>query len=472
MPIDLASDALLADLSRLAQEEGVSAALVGGAVRDMLLGREPADLDLVIEGPPMPFARRLARELKGAAVELDADWGIARVVLSGSGKVIDLAKLQGDRLEDDLMRRDLALNAMAVRLDGSKTLLDPAGGQEDIARRRIRAISLDNLLADPVRPLRVLRFAATLDFAIDYETLAWVEISRRKLLDAAPERTIYELMRILALPQVSPWVDRLYGLGIWSLLVPEFDALSQIPPSLEHHLNGLAHSLESVRQLDHLLSTLPRWAGPHAAQARAWLEAPSAHAPNLRAILVLGVLLHDIGKRFRGVLGAFGEPDYTGHDRDGVATIEAIADRMRLSVKEREHLSRMVRLHLEPGRVIQGGFDPVEIYRLFQESGETTPGLLLLALADRRAARGPAVSDAEVERYHEGILVLMRSYWREDARFTDPPRLLNGADLKQLGLPPGPAYSRILREVTEAQVRGEITDRDGAIALASKLAFD
>ena len=121
--------------------------------------------------------------------------------------------------------------------------------------------------------------------------------------------------------------------------------------------------------------------------------------------------------------------------------------------------------------VIKGGFDAVAIYRLFLASGETSPGLLVLALADRCAARGPAVSDAEVEATREGILVLMRSYWREDKRFTDPPRLLNGGDLKQLGLPPGPAYARILREVTEAQVRGDVADRDAALALARTLAF-
>lgn len=470
MPLDLASDALLADLSRLAQAEGVSAALVGGAVRDRLLGRDPIDYDLVVQAPPMPLAKRIARELKGAAVELDADWGIARVVL-GSGRVIDLAKQQGDRLEDDLMRRDLALNAMAVPLDGSGQILDPAGGLDDLQARRIRAISLENLMADPVRPLRVLRFAATLDFAIDYETLTWVEISRRSVLDAAPERTTYELMRILALPQVSPWVDRLFGLGFWHLLFPELDELSDVPPSLEHHLNGLAHSLESVRQLDHVLATLPDWAGAHAEHARRWLDAPTSHAPNQKALLTLGTLLHDIGKRFRGVLGPFGEPDYTGHAGEGATRIEAIAERMRLSIKEREQLGRLVGLHLEPPAVIKGGFDPVAIYRLFQESAETTPGLLLLTLADRRAARGPAVSDAELEAYREGILVLMRSYWREDGRFTQPPRLLSGADLKQLGLPPGPAYARILKEVTEAQVRGEIADRDGAIALAKTLAF-
>lgn len=470
MPIDLSSDALLADLSRLAQAEGVTAALVGGAVRDLLLGREPADLDLVVAGPPMAFAKRIARELKGAAVDLDPDWGISRVVLA-SGRVIDLAKQQGDRLEDDLMRRDLALNALAVPLGGDGTIVDPAGGREDLAQRRIRAISLENLLADPARPLRVLRFAATLGFAIDYETLTWVEISRRKILEAAPERTTPELMRILALPEASLWVDRLLGLRIWNLLIPELTPLSQVPPSLEHHLDGLAHSLETVRQLDRVLVTLPDWAGPLAPHAQAWLDTSSAHAPNLKAILTLGALIHDVGKQFRGLLGAFGEPDYTGHDRAGIAHAEAIAERMRMSVKEREHLSRLVGLHLEPASVIKGGFDPVAIYRLFQASGETTPGLLLLALADRCAARGPAVSDAEIEATLEGILVLMRSYWREDNRFTAPPRLLNGGDLKQLGLPPGPAYARILREVTEAQVRGDVTDRDTALVFAKKLAF-
>lgn len=470
MPIDLHADALLADLARLAAAEGVAVALVGGAVRDLILGREPADLDLVVDAPPMPFARHVAREFGGTAVELDADWGIARVVLPG-GRIVDLARQQGDRLETDLMRRDLALNALALPLGGDGAILDPAGGLDDLARRRVRAISLENLMADPARPLRVLRFAATLDFAVDGETLAWIEIARHRIRAAAPERTTPELMRILAVPRASRWVDRLLGLGIWDLLIPELKPLSQIPPSLEHHLDGLAHSLETVRQLDLLLDTLPDWAAPHAESLSAWLDGPSAHAPCLKAVLTLGALLHDIGKRFRGVVGAFGEADYTGYEQEGERMAGEIAERLRFSVKERAHLTRLVGLHRRPMAVIAQDLDPVAIYRLFQDAGETTPGLLLLALADCRAARGVAVSDAEIEAKTEGVRVLMRSYWREDARFTDPPRLVTGADLKQLGLPAGPAYARILRAVTEAQVRGDVADREGAIALARQLAF-
>ncbi len=484
MPIDRRADALLDDLRRLAGDEGISAALVGGAVRDLLLGREPVDLDLVIDAPPMPFARRIARELGGAAVDLDADWGIARVVLKpdrhphatpqaprNTGFVIDLARRQGDRLEDDLRRRDLTLNALAIPLDGDGAIIDPTGGLDDLHNKRIRAISLDNLMADPARPLRVLRFAATLDFEIDFETLTWLEISRRQILAAAPERVTPELMRILALPNASRWVDRLFGLGIWNLLLPELTPLAKVPPNLDNHLDALAHSLETVRQLDTLLATLPRWAKPHEAPIRAWLDERSAHAPNLKAILTLGALIHDTGKHFRGVLGAFGEPDYTGHEQEGANLAATIAERFRLSVKERDHLTRLVGLHLRPLDVIRSGFDPVAIYHLFQDAGDSTPALLLLALADRRASRGPAVSDAEIEAITEGILVLMRSYWRKDARFTAPPRLLSGADLKQLGLPPGPAYARILLAITEAQVRGDVTDHDDAIALARKLAF-
>lgn len=469
MPIDLHADVLLSDLSRLAQTEGVAAALVGGAVRDLLLGRRPADLDLVVAGPPMPFARRIARELGGSAVELDADWGIARVALR-SGRVIDLAKQQGDSLEEDLLRRDLALNAMAVRLGGDGAVIDPAGGLADLEARRIRALSLENLMADPARPLRVLRFAATLDFDIAYETLAWIEISRRRIAEAAPERVTPELLRILSVPRASRWVDRLFGLGIWSLLLPELTPLAKVPPSIEQHLDGLAHSLETVRQLEITIDRLPRWAPEQADRVRRWLAAPSSHGPAMKGLLTLGALVHDVGKRLDGVLGAFGEPDFSRHAEEGAADAEAIALRMRLSNSEREHLTRLVRLHREPARVLRGGLDPVEIYRLFQEAKETTPGLILLALANRRAARGPAVSDAEVEAYAEGMQVLLRSYWRDDRRFTDPPRLLSGADLLALGLPPGPAYSRILGAVIEAQVRGEVRSKEEAIALARKLA--
>src|SRR5689334_13858413 len=137
--------------------------LVGGAVRDQLLGRDTDDIDLAVPGDPRPYARRVAKASKGTAFELSGAFGAWRVVGPQHAWHVDLVTLRDDDIASDLAQRDFTINAMAEPLAGGE-LVDPHGGREDLARRVVRMVSEGNLRDDPLRCLRAIRFAVEMGF--------------------------------------------------------------------------------------------------------------------------------------------------------------------------------------------------------------------------------------------------------------------------------------------------------------------
>jgi tRNA nucleotidyltransferase (CCA-adding enzyme) len=194
-------------------------ALVGGAVRDALLGRlgERPDLDLVVPEDGLSLARALARRLGGSFVALDPERSIARLVLRGW--TIDLARRAGEDLEADLDRRDFTVNAMALPLpsgegDAPAALVDPHGGLAHLKARQLVAIREANLLEDPLRLLRGVRLAAELDFTIAPATWAWIRHHHRQLGAVAGERVLAELERLSAAQAGERWLAAALTAGL------------------------------------------------------------------------------------------------------------------------------------------------------------------------------------------------------------------------------------------------------------------
>ena len=213
-------------------------ALVGGAVRDGLLGRLPErpDLDLVVPGDAIALTRGLQRGLGGTCVVLDRERSIARLVLRGW--TLDLARCEGESLPVDLGRRDFTVNAIALPLapggEGAE-LVDPTGGLEDLAAGRLVAVSEANLLADPLRMLRGMRLAAELGFEVDATTLAWIGKHHGRLAAVAGERVVAELERLAVAPAGAEGLQRVLEAG---LLRPWSDV--EAPAELQHLDGGAA----------------------------------------------------------------------------------------------------------------------------------------------------------------------------------------------------------------------------------------
>ena len=175
-------------------------AVVGGAVRDALLGRlewQP-DLDLVVPADAIGLCRRLAARLGGSAVVLDPERDIARLVLRGW--TLDLAARDGASLETDLLRRDYTANAIALPLENPTRLLDPTGGLADLAAGRLAAVSEANLLADPLRLLRGVRLSHTLELPLAPQSQGWIRAHAAALAQVAGERVFTELEKLAAHP--------------------------------------------------------------------------------------------------------------------------------------------------------------------------------------------------------------------------------------------------------------------------------
>jgi tRNA nucleotidyltransferase (CCA-adding enzyme) len=190
--------------------------LVGGGVRDWLLGRPALDWDLIVPGDPAPLLARVKKALGRHAATLDDAFGVYRLALP-DGPSIDFTRLQGESLDGDLRRRDLTMNALACRLaDG--VLLDPTSGLADLRARTIRAVSKQNLEDDPLRLLRVFRFAATLPGTIDPQTLAWVRELAPRIQVSAGERIWAELLKLLPAPDV---VASMEDAGLLAHVLPE-----------------------------------------------------------------------------------------------------------------------------------------------------------------------------------------------------------------------------------------------------------
>ena len=204
-------------------------ALVGGAVRDALLGRlsPTPDLDLVVPADALGETRRLAKRYGGACVVLDEERDMARLVVKGW--TIDLARQEGAELTADLQRRDYRINAIALRLAPTPELVDPCGGLQDLKAGLLTAVAEQNLIDDPLRLLRGIRIAAELNFQIAADTWPLLNKHRKALPKAAPERIQAELTKLVQAPGADRAMEQLRGSGLLAPWAPTADAEDTTP---------------------------------------------------------------------------------------------------------------------------------------------------------------------------------------------------------------------------------------------------
>ncbi|MFQ5829883.1 MAG: HD domain-containing protein [Candidatus Methylomirabilia bacterium] len=444
--------------------------VVGGAIRDLLLSRQPLeDLDLALPGGALQTAEALAIHTGGRYVCLDAERGAGRVVLRSEGRVaqVDLTEFRGPSLEADLRARDFTINALAVSLsglveEGAVEVVDPTGGLSDLARRRLRLAGPASFAEDPLRTLRAVRLAGELGFSLDPGVRRAARAVAPRLGEVAPERIRTELAGILALPRTGPALRELDRLDLLASILPERSPMKSAIQPAPHRFTVWEHSLRAVEAADRVLADLEALA-PYQAALTAHLSEPLGDSLTRREVLKLAALLHDVAKpETRQRIG--GRIRFIGHDKVGAERARAIALRLRLSSAATAVLVQLVRHHL---RAMHLGQLP-EVsrrarYRFFRDLGAEVLDLFLLALADAAAVRG--VSPRAVWRGAMGRLVAgLMVGWEEDCRQATRPPLLRGEDvMAAFGLPSGPEVGRLLAMAREAQDLELVRTREEAL---------
>lgn len=500
--------------------EPLAAWLVGGAMRDLALHRTPHDLDLAVNVDGLELARDLANRLGGSFVALDAERSTGRVVYTPPADdaatppqpfTIDIARLRDEAatIEGDLWLRDFTINALALPLpEAAHTppadwrIIDPCGGLDDLTHRLMRPCLPSSLQADPVRMLRALRLGASLDMQLVPDLERLLRRDAPLIQQPAAERVRDELFKLLSLPTSAAWLIRMDNLDVLTRLFPELEACRGFQQPIVHFLPVLEHSLETVVALEWLLAGLSDPNDPNGpndpndpppspmrlpAAVQAYPDLPRSlrhratlHAHFARmchaqqgytraALLKLAALLHDVAKPQTFQPKADGGASFYGHQLAGAAIAGQIARRLCLSRSTSRYVSIVVREHMRPGQLRdEPNVTPRAFARFFRDTEKAGPDVLLHALADHMAVRGPLISPPDWAYHLEWTNRLLDRYLQPADERISP--LVNGYDVMQtLGMRPGRHLGELLHELHAAQAAGEITTREEALDMARQM---
>ncbi|MBI4278977.1 MAG: CCA tRNA nucleotidyltransferase [Armatimonadetes bacterium] len=428
-------DAAHAVVRRL-REAGHAGYWVGGCVRDLIMGREPADIDIATDARPEHLLVLFPR-----AVVVGAQFGVVRVPVEDGLLDVATFRTEGPYLdgrhpsyvwyadaEADVRRRDFTINGLLYDPVEDR-VLDFVVGREDIARRVIRTIGApqERFEEDRLRMLRAVRLAAELGFTIEASTWRAIRAAAHRIAEISAERIRDEIVRLLTGPDPSRGLDVLHWSRLLAVVLPEVEAMVGVPQPPEFHPEGdvFTHTRLALRHL----------------------EQPPA-------VLAMGTLLHDAGKPL--TMQADEERiRFPRHDEVGALLAEAACRRLRFSGDQTERVVALVREHMR-----------------FADLPKMRPGKAARFLARPDFPDHLAFHRADVLASHGNLSTY---HWARQAweRLPDemrrPPRWVTGDDLIGLGLPPGPRFRELLAEVEDAQYEGRVRSREEALALVQAI---
>jgi poly(A) polymerase len=420
--------------------EGHQAFLVGGCVRDLLLGREPEDYDVSTDATPERVI-----SLFPDAVAVGAQFGVIIVPLEGHKVEVatfrsDIGSADGrhpERVvftsspEQDVQRRDFTINGLLMRHDSEK-ILDFVGGQTDLRAGIIRAIGepARRFAEDKLRMLRAVRFSARFGFQIDAETFAAIRLQAHEIGKVSAERIREELTKLLTEGGARRSMELLDESGLLKHILPEVAAMQGVEQPPQYHPEGdvWTHTLL-------MLEGLPAGSS---------------------ATLAWGVLLHDVGKprTFRPISETGDRIRFDGHVDVGVRMAEAICERLRFSNQDSEQILALIANHMR--------FKDVSRMR-----ASTLKRFMRLPRFDEHLAlhRLDCLSS---HRHLDAYDFVRRTLEETPVEEIRPVRLLTGNDLESLGYQPGPLFSKILRSLEDAQLEGLVRSREEALAFVAR----
>lgn len=427
--------------------------LVGGAVRDFLNGQNSYDRDLLVLNTDVKeFSMRLAEFFDATFIELDSENEIYRLVLRDKENYLDITKPFKNLVEEDLKHRDLTINSIAVNLKTFE-LIDVTRGAEDFRHGVLRCFDEQSITDDPLRLLRFFRFQAIYGFEIEAQTFEWIKKHRNLLTKPAIERRNYEIIRLFSGKFAHKALLSMDEAGILEELFPFVCEYKKVPPNTHHHLDLFHHLVETVRQIQVLYDEAPQDVKKH-------LDAVDFGAQSRAAHLKFAGFLHDLGKFSTWMIDEDGRHRFIKHDDAGAKMAKEFLTRAKFSKKQIAYLTSMIKNHIYPSSVMcSPEVNDKIMMRFVRKMTDDAIDVITLAKADRLSARGEAVSDEMVETNINNLTRLQNFYLaKKDSLNLE--KLLTGEEIMAiLDIQAGPQLGAIIKQLTEAQINGDVVTK-------------
>lgn len=442
------NDTIFDRISAIVSEQGIEAYVIGGYVRDCILGREHAekDIDIVVIGNGIDIATRVARSINpGIKITRFRNFGTAmfryknyELEFVGARKESYDRKsrkpaVENGTLADDQMRRDFTINALAISLNAHSygTFLDPFGGMDDIASRTLRT-PLDPDITfsdDPLRMMRAVRFASQLDFSIDPLTFESIKRNAERISIVSGERIIQEFNKVMLGPNPSTGLRLMLESGLLYYFFPELHNLKGVDIREDKaHKDNFDHTLQVVDNLSARTDDLYlRWAA----------------------------LLHDIAKPLTKRFVEGTGWTFHSHEFVGAKMVSNIFSRLKLPMNEKmRYVSKMVALHLRPISLSGDGITDSAIRRLLFDAGDDIDDLMMLCQADITSK-----NEKKVRKHIENFNIVRRKLVEieesDHVRNFQPP--VDGEEIiRAFGIGPGREIGIIKNAIKEAILDGDI----------------
>ena len=440
--------------------------IVGGSIRDLILGRIPTDYDIAVILFPEKYASDLASCVNGHVVEIGKqNQMIYRVVSENS--TFDISAIEGKTIEDDLVKRDFTVNAIGYDLSSGK-IIDLFGGINDLSINKIRMVSKEVFKKDPVRLIRAYRIAAMLDFEIESETAHAIVNNVKLITKAAGERIKAELFKIFSCPKSYGYIHQMYETGLLFEIFPELTALQGCKQNKHHAYDVLEHSLTAFSQLEILLNEKIFNTGA--------INFPIPDMDKERsALLKYSILLHDTGKPSALTVGDDENIHFFGHEIIGAEMAKQISKRLKLSNNEAGYVDFIIRNHLAALHLYESSkekpLSDKSLTRFFVKCGDKTPDLLFHTIADIKS-KGSSNNNDDKNRNGKFIdfisTIIKKFYLVYKVKKAEPP-LITGYDLiLEFGLSPSPFFKKILSFVEESRLSNNTKNRNEALLLVKE----
>ena len=424
---ELFGDPTMQALEAFAKAREIRLYLVGGSVRDLLLSRQIADFDFAVASDAIHFAKAFAADIRATCITLEEEPPTARVIVKKSDNsqlTLDVTQFRAGSLTDDLRLRDLTINAMAIAFENPASVtnqtrqsdfqpvIDPCDGMRDLETRQLRFPSERVILADPIRLLRIYRFAAQLEFEIPQESGTFVQRHQKLLPNVAPERCRAELMKILDVEKAQPYLQEMDAVGL----------LAQVLPVVHQ----VAIPWRRLKKFEALPIPMPLTA--YAEKIDTYLQEELGDGVSRRAIIKLSLLL------------------------DG-----NIEKRLRLSRRATQLMKGILSKYPQFLKGINPQLTRNQIICFLREAASDWWGVLLYAAA--------------AQPIHSEVLKrIADTYYTHVLPIQEQGRLITGNDLMQtFNLKAGKQIGYLLAQVEERQFNGEIRTRKEAFAAVAAL---